>query len=156
MVWLVSVCVPLVDEEKSIQSGVSEGHMRVKASTGEMTSFEFITSNFGGKLPNQPFIIISNTEPSGACDPITPIDDDSVASAVISADSIDKKKEKSGIVTIVVARGKCHFDIKVKHVQDVGAQLMIVYDPDPSDGPIQHLVSSILYSIPNIHTYIHT
>jgi hypothetical protein len=50
-------CFPLIPEERSLQSEVSSGTLRIRNSAGESHVYEFLTSTFGGSLPTEPFPI---------------------------------------------------------------------------------------------------
>ena len=131
-----STCAPVIAEEQGLQSEVSSGNMRLKTSQGEVRSFEFLTSTFGGRLPKQPFsVVVASVR--NACSAMEPI-----------------QPTTSAIVAILVERGECHFDTKALNVQRAGGQLMIVVDPD--DGPLQRLGGSFPESgyvgIPSVMT----
>lgn len=110
---LGKTCSPVVDEERALQAEVTWGHMRSKnAVTGEVRSFEFLTSNFGCHLPSEGHTVnVVLSDSPHACDPLVPSD-----------------KYKNAAV--VVSRGKCRFDVKAFNVQESGARLMIIVDTE--------------------------
>ena len=64
-------CLPVTEEENSVNLEVSSGKIRIKASD-EVKSFDFLTSTFGGVLPNHD-VSIFLSDPVDACGPIHPI-----------------------------------------------------------------------------------
>jgi hypothetical protein len=121
------VCAPLVEEEKSIQSEVSWGTLTLTTTgTSEETrQFDFLTSNFGGKLPlpDQP-LTIRSADPIDGCEPIL---------------TLSEGKYATSGIAVMVHRGVCRFDIKALHSQEAGAQLMIVANTE--DEALQRVVS---------------
>ena len=121
--------------------------MRLKTHQGEVRSFEFVTSTFGGRLPKQPFRIVQATV-ADACIPFS----ESVRAKLMSMEkSLPVKSVIAMVVTrgnrpsvskpcsphnnklchfpnpkITVMEGNCQFDIKAMHVQEAGGSLMIV------------------------------
>lgn len=65
-------CVPLLEEEKALQSEVSSGSMRLHdARSGQTRSFEFLTSNFGGNLPGEgTTTTVVEANPISGCTPL--------------------------------------------------------------------------------------
>lgn len=89
------------------------------------TTFDFLSSTYGGYLPaDRPFpvvdlsSIVSETSSSLGC-ALLPSDIDTTGKAVL------------------VARGGCRFDEKAFNIQQSGASMVIIYDPD--DNALQRL-----------------
>ena len=122
------VCAPLVEEEKAIQSEISWGTLTLTTTGGggsvETRQFDFLTSNFGGKLPDQP-LTIRRAEPIDGCEPIQ---------------TLSEGKYSTSGIAVMVHRGVCRFDIKAVHSQEAGAQLMIA--ANAQDEALQRVVSN--------------
>jgi len=123
------VCKPTLDEEKELVPEVSWGTARFKAERSkEVRSFEFLTSNFGGRLPDD-----HEPLPVMLADPL-----DGCTSPVSCAGS------KTGCpinTTFVLAfsRGGCPFSVKQQHAQDVGARLALVFEKESEDNALQRV-----------------
>ena len=71
--------------------------MRLKTHEGEVRSFEFVTSTFGGRLPKQPFRIVQATV-ADACTPFS----DSMRAKLFG---MEKSLLAKSIIAMVVTRG---------------------------------------------------
>jgi hypothetical protein len=106
-------CAPLLAEEIDVQPDVASGHVRLKNARGEVKSYEFLTSTFGGRLPKQVISVVAAApaapaaaaaggtggQTSEACAPLAPV---------------APPADGSGVVAVLVRRGTCHFDVKVR------------------------------------------
>lgn len=101
-------CFPLVDEEKSVQSEISAGSLRLRNSAGEVKSFEFLTSTFGGNLPSESFPVHISS-PLDACSEV----------------NVSGALPGSALLSI---RGHCAFDQKAFHIEQAGSSLQIIID----------------------------
>jgi len=122
------ICAPVLEEEKAVQAEVSWGTVRIKKqSGGEVRSFEYLTSNFGSRLPSDENIPVVFAEPIDGCSPLDMSKITSFASSTIPPP----------IFALVVHRGACSFDIKALHAQQAGARLLVVVDVQ--DSALQRL-----------------
>lgn len=99
-------CFPLIEEEKAVQSEISAGALRLRNSAGEVKTFEFLTSTFGGTLPSESFPIHVSS-PLDACSELS-------TSVLGSA--------------LLATRGNCPFDLKSLNIENAGAILQIIID----------------------------
>lgn len=134
-------CFPLMEEEKSLQSEVSSGTLRVRTSGGEGQSFDFLTSTFGSRLPLSEFRVHLG-DPIDGCDNLTALAMNN-AEMEVDAEGTGVSKNTSPLNTspqaaaVLLHRGQCRFDLKALHAQAVGAQLQIVVDVE--DNALQRL-----------------
>lgn len=66
-------CMAIIEEEKALQPEVTSGSVRLRTSAGEVKSFEFLTSNFGGQLPVTRQFSILPADPILACESISAV-----------------------------------------------------------------------------------
>eukprot|EP01038_Epipyxis_sp_PR26KG_P008518 gene8518-11515_t len=102
------ICKPVIQEERSLLPEVTWGTIRIKSTTNETKSFEFLTSNFGCQLPSSSLTPAILADPIDACSPI-------------------RENGTLGAI-LVVYRGKCRFDTKALHAQQAGARMMLIID----------------------------
>jgi hypothetical protein len=110
-------CLPMLEEERSLQAEVSWGRVRVSKRSRTTSSrlartFEFLASTFGAPLPVDTELPLVWTSPIDACSPVA-----NISSEAVSAE-----------VALAAHRGACRFDIKALHAQDAGARVLVVVD----------------------------
>lgn len=117
------ICAPVTLEEKSLLSEVTWGiiNLFIENKNESSKSFEFITSNFGGRLPldDDTLLSVVLADPLDACEPLKNNGDD-IAGAVV-----------------VINRGNCRFDVKALNAQAAGARLALVIEAD--DNSLQRI-----------------
>lgn len=93
--------------------------------TGTRDSFDFLTSTYGGYLPaGIPLSVVELT---------SLVEDVSLANG---CSPLPSTIEATGQV-VLVARGGCRFDEKAKHIQETGASMVMLFDPE--DSALQRL-----------------
>ncbi|RYH31675.1 hypothetical protein EON65_02185 [archaeon] len=103
-------CLPLLDEEKKLQTEVSWGRMRVRMpASGQAKSFDFLTSIIGAPLPVGQDLPLFLADPIDACAALPNV-------------------TSSGSVALLAHRGQCRFDTKVLGAQQAGARVLVVVD----------------------------
>ncbi len=155
-------CVPLLEEEKSLQSEVSSGSMRVHDTlSGQTRSFEFLTSNFGGNLPGEGAAATSMVaaNPITGCTPLRTkaeaggeevevvvsgmtgeTDSATTASATAAVhnnNNNDNNNNPYMNAAVVVHRGGCRFHEKALNAQAAGARLLVIVDVE--DNALQRV-----------------
>ena len=93
------------------------------------SSFDFLTSTFGARLPLSPMTLLV-ADPIDACGPIT----------VRVPTEVDGEHSTGEKIALYVQRGGCRFETKALSVQSAGAELMIV--ADTQDGALQRVGAS--------------
>lgn len=130
-------CLPLLEEEKQLQSEVSWGTIRTRSNNSEVRSYEFLTSNYGSQLPVYNPIQIRQAYPDiQGCSPLliptNHIINDIVVDPIASGLDINHPHNPNHSYyerkAVIVNRGGCRFDIKALHAQEVGADLLIIVD----------------------------
>jgi len=102
-------CEAVLESERSVSLEVSSGQMQVKTATSETRSFDFLTSNFGSRIPRNSIRLV-------LADPI----DGCLVSSSRGGDDENW--------VLVTHRGKCRFDVKASNAEAAGARLIIVID----------------------------
>ncbi|CAE7714916.1 unnamed protein product, partial [Symbiodinium microadriaticum] len=112
-------CSPVLEEETRLQTEVQWGRMKVAiGGRQDDDSFDFLTSTYGGLLPaDEPLRVVELT--SLVSDKMMSLGCSPLPAAV-----------DVGGAAVLVSRGGCRFDEKALHIQDLGATMVIVYDPE--------------------------
>ena len=118
------ICKATVESEKELVPEVSWGTARFKSEKSkEVRSFEFLTSNYGGRLPEDheslPVIL---GDPLDGCAPIQ-------STAATTGRPF----------VLALARGGCRFSTKQQHAQDVGARLTLIFEKESQDSALQRI-----------------
>jgi hypothetical protein len=147
-------CLPVTKAEEEWAVEILSGHIRVKDKTAKKSrSFEFLTSNYGGDLPTDYEYLLQHAQPIDLCQlssssptSFTNPDQEVVeAVAQTSGDTVVPAASNSAAAgqppkILVAHRGKCRFDIKSLHAQQLGARMLVVVDVE--DQPLQRLGGS--------------
>lgn len=112
-----SQCVPVVEEELLSSFEVSAGHFKVNGGN-DLETYDFLTSNFGSRIPNTPVSLLVS-DPLDGCS------------------SIQTNVPKSGDWALLVHRGTCPFHTKAMNAEKSGAMLLVVIDVE--DNALQRL-----------------
>jgi hypothetical protein len=126
-------CQPVTLEEQQLRFESTWGQLLLDSPFLEKTeTIEFITSHFGGSLPaNNTRLTVQLASPIDACSNMTTIAAFQSESEIIST---------SEPFLLIAARGGCSFDLKTWHAQNLGATMLMVYDP--KDEPLQRMGGS--------------
>ena len=122
-------CKPTLEEEKALQSEVSWGTARFKSTESkEVRSFEFLTSNFGGRLPenHDPLPVVMAVPPDGC-------------STFSAGDYTSQPLAPRGGFALAFARGGCRFHVKLEHAEAAGARLVVIYEREEEDNALQRV-----------------
>ena len=117
------VCKPVLDEEKELLPEVTWGTARFRSEKSkEVRSFEFLTSNYGGRLPedHEPIRVLL-ASPSDGC------------SEAVSFPGRDSLGAGLPFVAAFV-RGGCRFSNKQQHAEAAGARLALIFEKSESEG----------------------
>jgi hypothetical protein len=88
--------------------------MRLQSpSIAGMQSFDFLTSNFGGRLPRHP-VSVRLASPIDGCI--------SSNSSKVELDAAEEGSVTDASYALLVHRGGCRFDIKAKYAQELGTR----------------------------------
>lgn len=126
------ICMPLLPEEKALQAEVSWGSARFRSVAKEVRSFEFLTSNFGGRLPeDHESLPVVLARPLHGCVEGEATEDP--AEALWAKDLASRE----GAFALAVVRGQCRFHVKQAWAESLGARLLIIIDSE--DAALQRV-----------------
>ncbi len=125
-------CIAVEEEEQLVRQEVSWGILRISNSIGEVKSFQFLTSNFGSVLPTDLALQLQL--------PISDLIDGNVqgCDVIRSVNSNEGEASSTSSTTaLVLDRGGCSFQTKIKNAEVAGARVAIIIDT--KDEPLQRI-----------------
>lgn len=126
------ICMPLLAEEKSLQAEVSWGAARFKTSAKEVRSFEYLTSNYGGRLPedHESLTVVLARPLHGCVEGAGDVEEWAAGRA--ERDAWAASLIGGGPFALAVVRGQCRFHVKQAWAESLGARLLIIVDVEDS------------------------